>query len=531
MQNKQTEAWSALESHRDKILQTPIKDLVAQDPGRFDGFSLKLQGLLIDYSRQHINTETLSLLQDLARECDVESWRDKMFSGGAINESENRAVLHTALRRPKSDTVIVDGHNIMPNIHATFDRMKTFTESIHTGEWTGYGGKKIKSIVNIGIGGSDLGPRMVVEALHRFKEPSLRVYFVSNVDGADLFNTLQGLDPEETLFLIASKTFTTQETMANATTARLWITKHFKNNDAIARHFVALSTNIPMVKAFGIDENAIFPFSDWVGGRFSLWSSIGLSIALAVGFDNFRTLLDGACAMDRHFQSAPAHENAPIMMALLGAWNRSILKRPSLAVLPYARNLALFSAWLQQTDMESNGKHITREGTHTTHDTAPVVFGTAGTDCQHSYFQMIHQGTDIIPCDFIATIKPDHPHPDDGAPDHHKMLLANLVAQAEALMQGRSVEDSGNDPQRSFDGNRPSTILMMDQLDPWHLGQLLALYEHKIFVQGILWGINSFDQWGVELGKKLAVQALEALQGVDNEQKSGILEYIKSRSG
>lgn len=519
MPNNTLPAWTALEKHRQ---EAPLRDLLA-DPKRFQDFSLKTGSLLLDYSRQKVTAETLALLQNLAKECDVTGWRDRMFAGDRINTSENRAVLHTALRRPSSDELIVDDEDIMPDIHETLDRMKSFTDAVHLGKWKGHTGRPIDTIINIGIGGSDLGPRMVVRALHNYHIKGLTVHFVSNVDGSDLHNILETANPDTTLFLIASKTFTTLETMANARAAREWAGAHFRDLAAIKKHFVALSTNEKAVREFGIAAENMFPFSDWVGGRYSLWSSIGLSIALATGFKVFRALLDGAHEMDQHFLTAAPGRNMPVLLALLGIWNRNFLNHGSLAVLPYSQNMELFPSWLQQADMESNGKHVSPTGETLTHATGPVIFGTPGTNCQHSYFQLIHQGTDIIPCDFITTLKADHPWR-----DHHSMLLSNMVAQANALANGRDLAASGNDPQRTFDGDRPSNILLMDELNPWTLGQLLALYEHKIFVQGIVWGINSFDQWGVELGKVLAGDLFKILTSPEKPEQNDIVSHIKS---
>ncbi|MDB5491509.1 MAG: Glucose-6-phosphate isomerase [Micavibrio sp.] len=518
MLNNALPAWKALEHHQQT---SPLRTLL-DAPNRFGDFSLKIPGLLLDYSRQRVAGDTLALLQNLAKECDVVGWRDRMFAGEKINASENRAVLHTALRRPSNEELFVDGMDVMPGIHDTLDRMKKFTDAVHLGKWKGHTGRPIDTIINIGIGGSDLGPRMVVRALHNYHVKGLTVHFVSNVDGADLYNVLQTANPDTTLFLIASKTFTTLETMANARAAREWAGAHFRDLAAIKQHFVALSTNEKAVREFGISPENMFPFEDWVGGRYSLWSSIGLSIALATGFKVFRQLLEGAHEMDNHFRTAAPEKNAPILLALLGIWNRNFLKSDSLAVLPYSQNLELLPAWLQQADMESNGKHVSRDGETLTHATGPVVFGTSGTNCQHSYFQLIHQGTDIIPCDFIATLKPDHPWP-----DHHAMLISNMIAQANALATGRDLVASGNDPQRTFDGGRPSTILLLDELDPFNLGQFLALYEHRIFVQGIIWGINSFDQWGVELGKVLAGDLLKILSSPEKSEQNDIVSHIK----
>jgi glucose-6-phosphate isomerase len=511
--------WQALA----KAPRRSLRDLYRNDPRRFEDFSIALPGLLMDYSRQAVDRATMDLLLNLARACDLETWRDRMFSGEAINTSEGRAVLHTALRRPETDAVFVNGGDVMPAIHDTLSRMRVFADSVHSGQWTGHTGKKIASIVNIGIGGSDLGPRMVVDALRPFRHPGLDVHFVSNVDAADLLNALQGCNPETTLFLIASKTFTTAETMANAHAARQWLADGLGSDSAVQKHFAALSTNRKAVESFGIHPDNMFPFEDWVGGRYSVWSSIGLSVALATGFDHFRALLDGAHAMDRHFVTAPLDRNAPVLMGLLGVWNRNFQEMGAQAVLPYDRNMHLFSAWLQQVAMESNGKRVSRDNESLTYNTSPVVFGTSGTDCQHSYFQMIHQGTSTVPCDFIAAIAPHH-----SCVSHHRMLLANLIAQADALMEGRPLEKSGNDPQRTFPGNRPSTILLIDRTDPFHLGQIMALYEHKVFVEGILWNINSFDQFGVELGKILANQVLEKLAHLSGSFP-GILGYIRAR--
>lgn len=477
MLNEKVE-WKKLEKHREEMGAVHMRNLFAADKKRFEKFSLRNENIFLDYSSNCATDETLALLLDLARAQNIEGWRRRMFEGEHINNSESRSVLHTALRRPVMDEIIVEGENIMPFIHDVLTRMKKFSARIRSE-------KRVKTVVNIGIGGSDLGPRMVCAALG---PASLDVRFVSNVDGAHLAQTLSDLKPAETLFLVASKTFTTQETMANAQAAREWI-----GDLRVADHFAALSTNEQAVTAFGIRPENMFPFRDWVGGRYSLWSSIGLSICLAHGFDKFRALLDGAYAMDRHFQDAPLEKNIPVVMALLGLWYRNFWEAQSYAVLPYAQNLHELPAWLQQLDMESNGKGVDRDGRPLTYDTGPVVFGIPGTDCQHSFCQLIHQGTVLIPCDFIGVLEA----PAD--PGQHKLLLANMAAQSAALMQGRDHEN----PARIFEGNRPSNTILLDRLDAFSLGQLLALYEHKVFVQGILWNINSFDQWGVELGKTL----------------------------
>ncbi len=506
--------WTALERHC-AAFKTPIRDLFKADAKRFGQFHVKGDGVLLDYSKQRAHTETMKLLFALAHACDVESWRDRMFEGDAINTTEKRAVLHTALRRPASDKVMVSGENIMPFIHDELKHMKEFSTAVISGAWKGHTGKTIETVVNIGIGGSNLGPYMVCEALKPFRT-RLDVHFVSNVDGAHMYETLQNCDPETTLFVVASKTFTTQETMANAETAKAWLLKALKDKTAIEKHFVALSTNEKDVKAFGIAPANMFPFRDWVGGRYSLWSSIGLSICLAVGFDNFEQLLKGAHAMDVHFQTAPLEQNMPVILAMLGIWYRNFWGMDSMAILPYSQYLHRFPAFLQQVDMESNGKSVDRDGNRVDYETGPIVFGEPGTNGQHAFYQLIHQGTTIIPCDFIGVIKPEN---DVG--EHHRLLLANLVAQSQALMDGRDLKNSDNNPQKVFEGNRPSSTILLDRLDAYHLGQLIALYEHKIFVQGIIWNINSFDQWGVELGKVLAKNIL-ADQGVKDSSTEGL---------
>lgn len=498
------DAWHALQEERKLLDEAQIRDYCA-DPARAGQYMVTHDGLTLEYAYNRVTAQTLDKLKALATACGLEDWRDRMFAGDAINNSENRAVLHTALRRPRGDSVMVDGENVMPFIHSVLDRMEKFTKAVHDGAWRGHSGKAITTVVNIGIGGSDLGPRMVCHALRNYHRDSLTVHFVSNVDGADIEAVLRTCDPHTTLFLIASKTFTTSETMMNARTARAWLLgAHNNDATAVARHFAALSTNEKAVADFGIAASNIFPFRDWVGGRYSLWSAIGLPIALCIGFDNFRRLLAGAHSMDRHFQSAELSQNIPVIMALLGIWYRNFWDAQSYAVIPYSRDMALLPAWLQQLDMESNGKAVTRDGRAVTYDTGPVVFGAPGTDSQHAFFQLIHQGTSLIPVDFIAP----QAAPSSYA-DHHRILIANMRAQAQALMQGRPLAESGNNPQKVFCGNRPSNTIMVKVLDPYHLGQILALYEHKVFVQGIIWNINSFDQWGVELGKILAQKFLE----------------------
>lgn len=523
MLNNAHPEWKHLEDHALAMSPVHIRDLFALDHARYRNFHLHLEGLRIDYSRQRITRETLDLLFALARACRVEYWRAEMFDGAAINTTENRPVLHTALRRRAGDTVFVNGQDIMPGIHDTFRRMAEFSRAVHNGTWTGHNGKRIDTIINIGIGGSDLGPRMVVEALRPYHIKGQTIHFVANVDGADLENALCDANPETTLFLVASKTFTTQETMQNAHSARKWLVNHFGDESCVHRHFAAMSTNADAVRAFGINTDVMFPFGEWVGGRYSLWSSIGLSICLAAGYENFQALLDGGSAMDQHFQTAPLEQNAPILLALLGVWSRNFCGYGCHAVLPYDQNLARFPAYLQQTDMESNGKRVSRDGTDLPYPTGPVVFGEPGTNGQHAFFQLLHQGSDIIPCDFIGALEPHNSYR-----DHHRLLLANMVAQADAMMRGRALAESGNDPARTFPGNRPSTILLFDRMTPYALGQLVALYEHKIFVQGVVWGINSFDQFGVELGKILANDILKTLGNQSNSGPDSLLGVINA---
>lgn len=505
-----------LQNMRDQDLK--INSLFEQDALRFDHFSLSASGVFLDYSKNQITQKTLELLCDMARQCQVETQRDAMFAGVKINSTENRSVLHTALRAPRNQPKIVDGVDINAQIHAVLDRMQAFVEKIHTGAWRGASGKVITDVVNIGIGGSDLGPKMVSQALRCFAHPGIRCHFVSNVDGHDLDAVLQQVDPETTLFVVSSKTFTTAETMLNANSARSWFLRHFAEAD-LPRHFVAVTTNISAANSFGIAAENCFGFWDWVGGRYSLWSAIGLPIALALGFAHFRALLDGAYAMDRHFQQAPLEKNMPVLMALIGIWNRNFLEYESLSIAAYHQDLGAFPSYLQQLDMESNGKSTNHQGQAVQVATGPIIWGNVGTNAQHAYFQLLHQGSDITPVDFIATLKPMH-----ALPEHHRMLLANCFAQSQALMKGKTAHQVQQEMQaqgvdekqieelvahRTFAGNRPSNTLLLDQLDPASLGAMIALYEHKVAVQGFCWGINSFDQWGVELGKVLA-KAIEA---------------------
>ncbi|MBO9537423.1 glucose-6-phosphate isomerase [Herbaspirillum sp.] len=510
-----TAAFKALQQHHaGQAIHWHMRELFAQQPDRFERMSVRAAGLLLDYSKNRIQSETLSLLLDLARERQVEALRDAMFSGAKINFTEHRAVLHTALRTPAgASSVQVDGQQVGADVQAVLGHIREFTERVRSGQWRGYTGREITDIVNIGIGGSYLGPQMVCTALRQFSHARLKAHFVSNVDGHDLDEVLSRVDPETTLFIVASKTFTTQETMLNAQSARQWFLRHGKEAD-LARHFVAVSTNAKEVSAFGIDPANMFPFWDWVGGRYSVWSAIGLSIALMVGFEHFSQFLGGAHAMDRHFQETPLEANMPVIQALIGIWNRNFFNSESLSIAPYHHGLRYFQAYLQQLEMESNGKRITRDGTAVGVATCPFIWGDVGTNGQHAFFQLLHQGTDITPIDFIAVLKPSH-----DIAGHHQVLLANCFAQSEAFMRGKDADEVRADlqkqgldeaelnallPHKTFDGNRPSNTILLPELTPATLGSLIALYEHKTFVQGAIWGINSFDQWGVELGKVLA---------------------------
>lgn len=514
--------WKALTAHATSLAATSMRDLFAQSPGRFKELSLSDNGLFFDYSRQPVTAETMKLLTGLARSSDIENWRDKMFAGEKINLTENRAVLHTALRRPKADKVAVDGADIMPFIHGVLDQMKNFSDAVRSGSWKGHTGKPIRDIINIGIGGSDLGPHMACEALKHLSADHLTFHFVSNVDGAHIHAALQRCNPETTLVIVASKTFTTQETMANASTAKKWLVKALGDEAAVAKHFAALSTNQSAVEAFGIAGANMFPFGEWVGGRYSMWSAIGLPVAIAIGFDNFRKMLDGAASMDNHFRSAPLEKNIPVVMAMLGIWQRNFHDISDVAVIPYDARLSLFPSYLQQLDMESNGKSVDREGNPITdYQTGPAIFGAPGTDAQHSFFQKLHQGTDTIAIDFIAACNPDHPYK-----EHHDMLLSNMAAQGQAFMQGRTADETGGNPHRLFSGNRPVNTILVDRLDAFHLGQLVALYEHKVFVQGIVWNINSYDQFGVELGKEMAQKIAKGETSALDGTTRGILDYV-----
>ncbi len=518
----QTQAWLALENHEKALNATSIKDLFQQDNRRFSHFSHKFQReMLVDFSKNKITQETIQLLCDLARDCAVKEATEDMFTGVKINRTEDRAVLHTALRNRSNTPVMVDGKDVMPEVNAVLEKMKTFCHRIISDEWKGYTGKAITDVVNIGIGGSDLGPYMVTEALRPYKN-HLTMHFVSNVDGTHIAETLKKCNPETTLFLIASKTFTTQETMTNALTARQWFLEAAKNESDVAKHFVALSTNAKAVAEFGIDTNNMFEFWDWVGGRYSLWSAIGLSIALSIGFDNFEKLLDGAHAMDNHFRHAEISENIPALLALIGIWNSNFLGAETEAILPYDQYMHRFAAYFQQGNMESNGKYVDRNGNAVNYQTGPIIWGEPGTNGQHAFYQLIHQGTKLIPADFIAAAKSHNP-----IGDHQQKLLSNFFAQTEALAFGKSAEEvkaefvaAGKNlddvkdivPFKVFQGDKPTNSILLEEITPYSLGALIAMYEHKIFVQGVIFNIYSFDQWGVELGKQLANRILPELE-------------------
>jgi glucose-6-phosphate isomerase len=518
----ESEAWRALAAHRQAIAAVHMRALFAEDPRRFDQFSLGLGDFLLDYSKNRLTDETVRRLLDLARAADVEGWRERMFRGEAINATEDRAVLHVALRNRSNRPIRVNGADVMPAVNGTLARMRDFAAAVRGGAWKGHTGKPVADVVNIGIGGSDLGPAMACEALAPYHQPGLRVHFVSNVDGTHLAETLKPLDPSTTLFLVASKTFTTQETLANAASAKTWLTRAL-GAAATPRHFVALSANAAAAQMFGIDPDHTLPFWDWVGGRYSLWSSVGLSIALAVGMDRFEELLAGAHTMDEHFRAAPLDSNLPTMLALVGVWNASFLGAESCAVLPFDQHLHRFPAFLQQLEMESNGKSVTRDGRLCAWPTAPVVFGEPGTNGQHAFYQLLHQGTRLVAADFIAAVTTHNP-----LGDHHDLLIAHFLAQTEALMKGKTEAEARSEleaegmsgkalerllPHKVFPGNRPTNSILYRRLDPYTLGMLIALYEHKVFVQGVIWNVNSFDQWGVELGKQLAGHILPRLTG------------------
>lgn len=521
-----TLAWKALEDHFSVIKNTEMKTLFSQDPSRFERFSKTFSDqILVDFSKNRITEETLEKLQALAKECDVAGAIKSMFAGEKINRTEDRGVLHTALRNRSNTPVIVDGKDVMPEVNAVLNKMKKFSDRIIGGEWKGYTGKTITDVVNIGIGGSDLGPYMVTEALRPYKN-HLTMHFVSNVDGTHIAETLKKCDPETTLFLIASKTFTTQETMTNAHSARDWFLASAKDSAFVAKHFVALSTNSTEVEKFGIDTANMFEFWDWVGGRYSLWSAIGLSIALSVGYDNFEQLLEGAHAMDNHFQTTAAENNLPMILALIGIWYNNFFGTETEAILPYDQYMHRFAAYFQQGNMESNGKYIDRDGNAVNYQTGPIIWGEPGTNGQHAFYQLIHQGTKMIPCDFIAPAISHNP-----LSDHHAKLMSNFFAQTEALAFGKTREQvdaefaaAGKDPAtmdyvapfKVFVGNRPTNSILLKEITPYSLGALIAMYEHKIFVQGVIFNIFTFDQWGVELGKQLANRILPELKGKES---------------
>ena len=516
----QSTAWKALEAHSSTNRDLQLKDLFAEDPKRGERFTVEAAGIYLDYSKNRITDETVRLLLELAKESGLRSRIDAMFRGEKINVTEKRAVLHVALRAPKEQKILVDGVNVVPLVHAVLDKMADFSNRVRRGEWKGYTGKAIRNVINIGIGGSDLGPVMAYEALRHYSQRDLTFRFVSNVDGTDFAEATRDLDAEETLFIISSKTFTTLETMTNAHSARVWALETLKHSAAVAKHFVAVSTNAEEVEKFGIDTANMFEFWDWVGGRYSMDSAIGLSTMIAIGPDNFRSMLDGFHEMDVHFRTAPFEQNLPVLLGLLSIYYNDFLGAQSAAVLPYEQYLKRFPAYLQQLTMESNGKHVTLDGARVDYETGPIYWGEPGTNGQHSFYQLIHQGTRLIPCDFIAFFQPLN-----RIGRHHDILLANVFAQAEALAFGKTTQEVEADgtpawlaPHRTFEGNRPSNTILLEKLTPAALGKLVALYEHSVFTQGTIWGIDSFDQWGVELGKVLAQRIIPELENETRAQ-------------
>ena len=518
-------SWKAVASHFEKIKSTHMRDLFNNDDDRFNKYHIQYEDFLVDFSKNRITDETLNLLINLAKEAKLEDWRKRLFSGDKINFTENRSALHIALRNRSNRPILVDGKDIMPNVNKVLAQMKSFSNDVRSGKIKGYTGKKIKSVVNIGIGGSDLGPAMICEALKSYGTKDITPYFVSNIDGADIAQTLEVCDPETTLFIVASKTFTTQETMTNAYSARAWLLKHLKDQESIKNHFVAISTNEAAVEKFGINKDNMFEFWDWVGGRYSLWSAIGLSIAIFIGMENFEQLLNGAHDIDNHFQNAPLNENIPVILALLGVWYINFFQLSTHAVLPYDQGLSLFPSYLQQADMESNGKFIDRNGEKIQYHSGPILWGESGTNGQHAFYQLIHQGTEVVPSDFIMPIHSHYSIGNNGN-EHHKILIANFIAQTQSLMMGKTDKEARAElknqsldeniikiltPHKTFEGNRPSTSILFDKLTPKSLGRLIAIYEHKIFTQGVIWNINSFDQWGVEYGKQIAKLVLPKL--------------------
>ncbi|MFQ3652253.1 MAG: glucose-6-phosphate isomerase [Gemmataceae bacterium] len=536
--------WEKLQAHRATLEKVHMRELFAADPSRFSSFSRSLGDLLVDFSKHRLTAETFALLLDLARQADVPGMARRMFAGEKINTTENRAVLHVALRNRANRPILVEGKDVMPEVNAVLAQMRRFCDRVRGGDWRGYSGDTITDIVNIGIGGSDLGPVMVTEALKPYSRRDLRLHFVSNVDGTHLAETLRVCPPGRTLFLIASKTFTTQETMTNAHSARDWFLSHATDAAQVAKHFVALSTNEAEVRKFGIDPENMFAFWDWVGGRYSLWSAIGLSIALSIGMENFDELLTGAYEMDEHFLNATPENNIPLILGVLGVWYNNFWDAQSHAILPYDQYLHRFAAYFQQGDMESNGKRVTREGHPCTWSTGPVIWGEPGTNGQHAFYQLIHQGTKLIPCDFLAPIESHNP-----IGEHHAILLSNFFAQTEALMRGKTADEVRAElaasgitgevaealvPHKIFEGNRPTTSILFQKLTPRTLGKLIAMYEHKIFTQGVIWGVNSFDQWGVGLGKQLAKAILPELRQPGEVTShdcstNGLINYYKAR--
>jgi glucose-6-phosphate isomerase len=531
-------AWKALEAHYTKVRELHLRKLFADDPARGERMALEAVGIYFDYSKHRITDETLALLLQLAQECGLRSRIDAMFRGDKINVTEKRSVLHVALRAPKGESIVLDGEDVVPQVHAVLDKMTAFSTRVRSGEWKGHTGKRIRNVINVGIGGSDLGPVMAYEALRHYSQRDMTFRFVSNVDGTDFAEATRDLDPAETLFIISSKTFTTLETMTNAHTARDWSLATLKDTAAVAKHFVAVSTNAAEVTKFGIDTANMFEFWDWVGGRYSMDAAIGLSTMIAVGPDNFRAMLDGFHEMDEHFRTAPFERNLPVLMGLLGVWYNNFFGAQTVAVLPYEQYLKRFPAYLQQLTMESNGKHVTLDGAEVTWQTGPIYWGEPGTNGQHSFYQLIHQGTKLIPCDFIGFYQALNP-----LGRHHDLLMSNVFAQAEALAFGKTsqqVEAEGTPawlaPHKTFEGNRPSSTILLDRLTPAALGKLVALYEHSVFTQGTIWNVDSFDQWGVELGKALAVRIIPELEGGDGSQlthdsstNSLIRRYKKSK--
>ncbi|GBE10940.1 glucose-6-phosphate isomerase [bacterium BMS3Bbin12] len=539
-------SWNALKSHHREIRGRHMRDLFREDPKRFERFSLHFDDFLLDYSKNRITERTMHLLFELARERDLPRWIERMFSGEKINVTEDRAVLHVALRNRSNRPILVDGEDVMPKVNAVLEHMRRFTEDVREGRWAGCTGEPITDVVNIGIGGSDLGPKMVTEALRPYGGPRLAAHFVSNVDGTHIAETLKPLRAQTTLFVVSSKTFTTQETLTNAHTARAWFLEQTGDEAGIARHFVAVSTNREAVREFGIDPENMFEFWDWVGGRYSLWSAIGLSIALYIGMDRFEELLDGGHRMDEHFRSTPLERNLPVILGVLGVWYGDFFGAQTHAILPYDQYMHRFPAYFQQGDMESNGKRVTRKGRAVRYQTGPILWGEPGTNGQHAFYQLIHQGTEMIPADFIAPMETHNP-----LGEHHRILLSNFFAQTEALMRGKTEEEVRAElegqgltgralkrllPHKVFPGNRPTNSILLRKITPRGLGTLIALYEHKIFVQGVIWGINSFDQWGVELGKQLAKAILpelapDAPAGAHDASTRGLIQYYREHQG